>query len=508
MASTPMVIRFRPFSVEPFTNVMLPDGIFDTALRRQQITCYYTNRSNTTLSDVRIYLEGISDPGIVPTPRLFTFARIEPGASVRVAWLANFELGTPGKKLVSFVAQAQGLEINRTLKHIFVSTTVRDEETGEYRCTVPEGTLTVSRIAVIGPRANWRSCRDRNDECPPNIGPWVPTRVTMSFAPNPPYAGLHGDLPFGDPWWKILGWVVFAIAAIVAIVAALEGEGTAGVTVSGRLDEPTGTDEHPGPPEVYCCDVSGPPSGGLTIAGIASAIAVAALAVGLADTEDPWWRGQAATAPPPDVLTVAEAVDAHFSYPAGAPHAGEPYPVQVRWTYTRKFGDGSSKTYEVAETQKNTHVSDGIEIETPAVHYAFTGSLVVKTRFRRGGGDLFKGEALYAFYLLRSPDNLYFVVHLGDDGEGHDNTANDGTYTGGVDFKELYPTILHRKGKLDGFWHVYVFAQDVNHATPDMLPQVAAQQVGGFVVASGIQVTFDPSLPCPLQSHAVVHVIA
>jgi hypothetical protein len=45
MVITPMDIRRRPFSVEPFTNIMLPDGIFDTALRKQRITCFYTNTS-------------------------------------------------------------------------------------------------------------------------------------------------------------------------------------------------------------------------------------------------------------------------------------------------------------------------------------------------------------------------------------------------------------------------------------------------------------------------------
>ena len=56
MAATPMEIRRRPFSVEPFTNVMLPDGIFDTALKKQRITCYYTNMSGATLHQVTIYL--------------------------------------------------------------------------------------------------------------------------------------------------------------------------------------------------------------------------------------------------------------------------------------------------------------------------------------------------------------------------------------------------------------------------------------------------------------------
>jgi hypothetical protein len=32
MSATPMAVKTRPFAVEPVTQVMLPDGIFDNAL--------------------------------------------------------------------------------------------------------------------------------------------------------------------------------------------------------------------------------------------------------------------------------------------------------------------------------------------------------------------------------------------------------------------------------------------------------------------------------------------
>ncbi len=47
MAATPMDIRLRPFSVEPFTNVMLPDGIFDTSVFVQRITASNFDPSHT-----------------------------------------------------------------------------------------------------------------------------------------------------------------------------------------------------------------------------------------------------------------------------------------------------------------------------------------------------------------------------------------------------------------------------------------------------------------------------
>lgn len=502
MATTPMDIQRRPFSVEPFTNVMLPDGIFDTALKKQRITCFYTNTSGATLDEVTIYLEGVGDPGILPVAESYVFEKIPPGASVRVSWLADFENGTPGKKLVSVIAQAQGMSPARALKHIFVSETKQDPITGAYTCTVEEGTLHISKFEVIGPADKWRPCSDKDRECRPPTGPWVPSNMVMSWQPNPAYAGVHGDLPFSDPWWKILAWIVAIIAAIVAIVAAAFGAGTAGTAVGGTFDETTG--------DVSCCtpDPGGiPGDDSFTVAGVASVIATAAVAVGLSDAADPWWRGQEATPPAAGELTVAEAVQTSFEFPDGAPQAGAAYPVQVKWEYQRAT-TGATYTHAVSEIQKNIHVNDGVDVEVPAVHHAFATPLVIKARFKREDGKLFTGQDLYAFALLRSPDDAYFLVNLADDGIGPDEHTNDGTYTGSIHLERVYRILLKNKLKLEGLWRVYVFAQDVNDATPDMLPHVAAQRIGGFMVASGLQITFDPTLPCPLQAQATLTVVA
>jgi hypothetical protein len=325
--------------------------------------------------------------------------------------------------------------------------------------------------------------------------------MSMSWEPNPSYAGVHGDLPFSDPWWKILAWIVAIIAAIVAIVAAAVGEGTAGTAVGGTFDETSG--------DVSCCtpDPGGVPGDdSLTVAGVASVIATAAAAVGLSDAADPWWRGQEATSPSAGELTVAEAVKTSFAFPDGAPQAGAPYPVQVKWEY-RRTTTGANYSHEVSEVQKNIHVNGGVEVEVPGVHHAFAGPLVIKSRFKKGDGGLFTGQDLFAFALLRSPDDAYFLVDLGDDGLAPDSRPNDGTYTGSIHLERVYRVLLKNRLKLEGLWRVYVFAQDVNNATPDMLPHIAAQRIGGFMVASGLQITFDPSLPCPLQAQATVTVV-
>ncbi|HEX9597314.1 MAG TPA: hypothetical protein VF982_10580, partial [Anaerolineales bacterium] len=244
----------------------------------------------------------------------------------------------------------------------------------------------------------------------------------------------------------------------------------------------------------------------LTVAGVASVIATGAVAVALSDGPDPWWRGQEATPPAAGELTTAESVDAEFEYPGGAPNAGAAYPVAVKWTYQR-MTTGNTHSHSVEETQTNIHVNGGVEVEVPAVHHAFAEPLVIKARFKRENGNLFTGEDLYAFTLLRSPDDMYFLVSLDDDGIEEDEKPNDGTYTGSIHLEEAYRHLLQHKLKLEGIWRVYVFAQDVNDATPDMLPEIAATHVGGFMVASGIKITFDPTLPCPLQAQATVNVV-
>ena len=305
---------------------------------------------------------------------------------------------------------------------------------------------------------------------------------------------------FRDRHLPSLAWIIAAIAAIVAIVAAALGAGQAFFAVEGTFDE---TD-----PSVDCCEPDVETVAGeteLTVAGVASLVATVAAAVGLSDAEDPWWRGQNATHPGSGEITQVERVDVVFAYPGGAPNAGVAYPVDVKWRYER-VTDKASYTYTVDEQQTNVHVSDGVEVHAPATHNAFEGPLVFRARFLKQGAGWYKGEELYAFSLLRSPDGKYFPVDLMDDGIDHDDDANDGYYTGAIHFKEIYGYLRRRNLRLEGIWKIYVFAQDTNGATAEMPPEVAATHIGGYMIASAVHLTFDSSLPCPLTAQASVNV--
>jgi hypothetical protein len=50
MSATPLQVLTRPFAIEPVTNIMLPDGIFDNAIYNLRIAAHVTNMSSSALT--------------------------------------------------------------------------------------------------------------------------------------------------------------------------------------------------------------------------------------------------------------------------------------------------------------------------------------------------------------------------------------------------------------------------------------------------------------------------
>ncbi|WP_405246532.1 choice-of-anchor X domain-containing protein [Cellulophaga sp. Asnod2-G02] len=495
---TPMSIINRPFSVEPITKIMIPDGIFDTAFFNQEITCYYTNTSKDILKNVSIYLEGIGDPSINITAKTHIFPEIPPGSSVLVSWNGNFKNTSCGKKTISFISKANGFELARTLKQIFVTKTTYDEVTKKYYCECEEGVLAASIDKVIISKEDNCKCDDNSISLPPI---WIPSNMKILVTPNPSYSGQFGDLPFQDPWWKILAVIVAIVAAIGAVIAAIAGEGTAAIAVSGEFEE---TD-----PSITCCEPDPETTadiGGMTIAGVLSVIAVTAIAVALSDAIDPWRRGQEATLPKPGELTISEEVNFEIKYNE-VPQAGIPYSVNVNWKYVR-YTTGENYELSVSEDVKNIHVSEGVDIITPKEIYAYD-DIIIEAKFYKVGKNFFKGIELFAFALLKSPEGVYFYLNLKDDGINADKKANDGLFTGKFNTEEAVHLLKKKgfKGIIRGLWRIFVYAQDVNDASPDMIPTEAATHIGGFMIASASSIKFDSGSPCPLTANATVLVI-
>jgi len=130
-----------------------------------------------------------------------------------------------------------------------------------------------------------------------------------------------------------------------------------------------------------------------------------------------------------------------------------------------------------------------------------------RAKFQKLDGGYFKGNELYAFAIFQSPGGLSFVVDLNDDGLGQDPGANDDVYAGIFDLRGAYKILLENHEEPYGDWRVFVYAQDVNLTKPGTPPEIAAQHIGGFFVASAIHISFDPSLPCPLKAQGVIKVV-
>jgi hypothetical protein len=62
---------------------------------------------------------------------------------------------------------------------------------------------------------------DKGERCPPTIDPFylIFTRFGVRIVPKAPYGGQFGEIPYDDPWWKLL---IALIALILLLIGALE----------------------------------------------------------------------------------------------------------------------------------------------------------------------------------------------------------------------------------------------------------------------------------------------
>src|SRR5262245_23778904 len=114
--SMQLSIPHRPFAVEPITGLMLPDGIFDTAIGRQSINLHIRNDSSSILRDVEIYLEGAGDAAIIISPRTIRVSQLDPGQTEHCSWIANIGGATPGKTALSVRVRVPGQTTQRIVK--------------------------------------------------------------------------------------------------------------------------------------------------------------------------------------------------------------------------------------------------------------------------------------------------------------------------------------------------------------------------------------------------------
>ncbi len=514
MKMATMTVPNRPFASEPITGLALPDGIFEASLGRQRINAQFQNVGGAAIGNVGVYVESVSHAGIVVTPRTHTIANLAAGASRVLSWDADFSGAPPGTHYISFIEEdASGR--NRTIKKIFVTRVRFDPSTTTFSAETPEGRIAISLQDLVGPKGaccpvpadpKWRRSHAQEGQLVAQVArmfaghradfPFcMPGYLLHDFdvtiTPTPAFPGQYGDLPYQDPWWKVILCIVAVILLIAAAVAEAEGgSGSVGVA-AGNTDT--------GSPTGDCCGVRAEGGGSSYVAaGLVAAAAAAATAAGLSDARDPIRRGQDNTVPAAGEVTVAERLKVRLTY-VDAVALGRPFKVQADWEYTR-VTTGASYTYAVSEVNANLHVLSRYEIDAPDVVPLYQQRLwVVKGRFFDAEDKVLRGTDLFVQCFLIGPHGEYFNFVLQDDGITPDDEPNDGVYTGSFNFGVL-------EDKARGMWLYYVVAQDVNTAQPDMSPEDAAQIIGGLVRTHQLTINFDGGT-CPLVPDGHVNVI-
>lgn len=506
-----MAIPNRPFATEPLTGLMMPDGIFEIAFGKQRINAHFTNNGPTPIANVQFYIESVSHPGIVITPATFSLGSAQSNVSYLYGWDADFSACAPGTHFISFIAESPAGK-KRMIKKIFVTQITFNTSDASFTIAYPEGSMQVVFQDFIGPKDGGCCCKgekEPKDENPKNgrdprdpTGPsnvinifdafrkeaergqrpdfkfcspyYLPHKVSMYITPSPSYEGQYSDLPFQDPWWKVLLCiVVLALLIAAAIVSATSGSGT--ITVTG------GGGGSGGASGSSCCGVGA--SGGSSSYIAAGLVAAAAVVAGIAaasDVRDPLRRGQDNTMPRAGELTIEESLQTTFSYPE-AIVPGKAFSAGLKWEYTRRT-TGNTYNYSADDVMQNIHVLSRYEIDAVDVIRVYKRErFVVKASFFDTNGKQMSGNSLFVQCFLVGPQGQSRKFLLQDHGDGDDVTANDGVYSGGTFFST----------NDGGLWTYYVLAQDINNAQPDLKPEEAAQIIGGMLLTNQLTLSFD-----------------
>jgi len=505
----PIAVNNRPFASDSLTGLMLPDGIFESSLGKMKLNSHFTNSSSATHFNLSIYLESSSHPAIQTTPITHNVASLEGGSSILKSWEVDFSSVPAGTYYISFIAESLSGR-QRIIKKIFVTKVTFNSSNHIFSAQTPEGVFTV-RYKEITEVNSSKCCKEksgsRNDmqysELIENLSytfsigqrkfqlcpvMFLPLESETGWVSDPPYEGQYSDLPYQDPWWKIL----LAVIAFILIIAASIVEGTSG---SGSL---SGTLGCTSTPSGVCA------SGGGTSAVAAGLVAAAAVVAGIAvysDERDLHRIGQDKTIPGGGEFTIKENLVANIKY-IDSVEFGKPFKVGVDWQYERLTINrrGIQKSYSYIETtiNSNVHLLSRYEINAPDVIKVYRKEpFIVKASFFDQNDRLYIGDKLFVkCYLVHSDESKGVDFILEDNGGKPDKTSNDGVYTG-----------LHYFDATDeGRWKVYVIAQDVNNAKEFMEPEEAAKIIGGIVLTNQMSISFGGGT-CSLVPDGDVHVI-
>lgn len=479
--TVPISIQKRPFCIEPITSVMLPDGIFDAAVQVLDIGFHVTNHSEHDLQFcwVRPKAEANQEWHYIGN----TFTELGPlksRSSRLVRWKALFSGCTPGKKVLSIEFGAQiawdqmGGGFDGVMRrNIFVCRTTKDESTGVYTCEVPEGhlQLQIRRRSYIG---GWSVIDYSNDGLArvihiPPIG--VVEAFSGSVTSKP---GFENAIPFQDPWWKIVAWIVAAIAAIAAVIAAKEGKGTASIGVSGDFSD--GDD----PPPSWCIPDPTKHPDWKNLAGVLSIISTTAIRVGMMDEIDPIQKGRNAHIAPLGDPRAVERLEVSIVAPLRLV-AGEEWQVPIEWTYTASQTSGQEFTESRQEVGISEVVARNVRIYVPTEVDLYQ-PIIASVYLEDKGGAPLTGDSIFGHVNFISPGGIIYKVTLENQDFETRQALAQGNFQAGLHTEMIAGQIGADATK--GQWQVEFYAQFVNDATEDLAPFEAAKRVGGdFLLA-------------------------
>lgn len=528
----------RPFATEPLTGFMLPDGFFVTTLGYQAINSHFSNTSNSSILNIRIYLEGASDPNLQFKKRSYQIPQLASGASHLLSWEGDFSNVKPGIHRVSFIIEHSGRR-TRVIKKIFVTeVTVDDSDT--FHATMPEGELELTVLnffepedvccdfpsintdgdAVERPLTHVGEVFEREQRdigefifCPPG---YLPRQIQLIYSPETPYEGQYSKFPFQDPLWKFIGGAAFVIGVVGFIIRSNQikekPKFKAEAGAKGKWDYPY--------PDCNPCEVKPYAKGSYSTSDgwLSVWFTLAVLGGGVAaftDYKDSIRRGQENTIPSDGELTIAEQVNMSIGYPE-AIIPGQSYAVDADWEYTR-MTTGDSYTYSVTETPNNQHTLSTYTVDAPREIKRYNNEkFEIEAGFYDDRGNPLDDD-LFVFCLLLGPNGQILRLPMQDDGISPDREPNDGVYTTELDFRSftssmtIGPEAMLETEKLaaedvTGRWIYYVLAQDINTAKPDMEPEEAAKYSGGMVLTPQLSISVDGG-ECPVSPDGHVDVI-
>jgi hypothetical protein len=484
---------------------MLMDGIFDTAVNRQGISCFIDNTGSTDLTDVKVFLESAS--GINFLGSTYRFDKLAVGGAVLVSWEAYFFGVSSGVHYISVVVEARNVPPTRIIKKIFVVSSTKNRANQTYTSVFPEGKLTAQFLRCLG-----RAPVVTDDKAKASSGFLIPQKVRAELENS--FKGIEGPIPFEDPLHKAilagLAALCFLASYVLtqrwAIGVVIDFDGSNNYRPSGTqpndfayYSEPTDSDCIPG-----LCRTSAEdsPSPGLTPEGAAGIALVVIgsllLRAALADGRDPWIRGRELT-PPQDLAgeqTIKETLEAEIDYPK-ALELNEDYALGVQWKYTRTTEVGGRLRqyhHEVKETANNPDALKKRVLSTNSpVSLSQSPLLIVTAEFVLKDGTALSGSDVYGIAIFGAPDGSVYRRALSNNVDQFGSGAKRGVYRAILNLSQLERPV----SSLIGNWAVHVVAQRVNAAREGDAPMVAAQYFGGGLLATSFGVKFSEGEYCP-----------